>query len=160
MDTAVEFQDSGSRREFGTGAVRDAQDGKGRFDLLPFDAIQELARVFEEGAVKYKSRNWQQGIPIATFMDSACRHLHKAISGVTDEPHLGMAMWNIACAIQTAVWVEEGTLPSALKYDQPIRTFHGILGVEPCTQVMDILKSRTYEDIPQSYGSNYSEDKK
>ena len=31
--------DSGSRREFSTGAVRDIQTGKGRCDLLPIDII-------------------------------------------------------------------------------------------------------------------------
>ena len=31
--------DSGARREFGTGAVRDIQGGKGRCDLLPLDVI-------------------------------------------------------------------------------------------------------------------------
>lgn len=29
------IKDSGSRREFDTGAVRDIQHGKGRYDLLP-----------------------------------------------------------------------------------------------------------------------------
>lgn len=31
--------DSGNRREFGTGAVRDIQEGKGRCDLMPLDVI-------------------------------------------------------------------------------------------------------------------------
>lgn len=31
--------DSGARREFGTGAVRDIQEGKGRCDLLPLDVV-------------------------------------------------------------------------------------------------------------------------
>lgn len=31
------IQDSGQRREFATGAVRDIQEGKGRCDLLPLD---------------------------------------------------------------------------------------------------------------------------
>ena len=31
--------DSGNRREFDTGAVRDIQEGKGRCDLLPLDIV-------------------------------------------------------------------------------------------------------------------------
>ena len=31
----MEIKDSGERREFDTGAVRDIQEGKGRMDLLP-----------------------------------------------------------------------------------------------------------------------------
>ena len=34
--------DSGNRREFDSGAVRDIQEGKGRCDLLPLDVIGDL----------------------------------------------------------------------------------------------------------------------
>ena len=33
------IKDSGNRREFSSGAVRDIQEGKGRCDLLPLDVI-------------------------------------------------------------------------------------------------------------------------
>lgn len=36
------IKDSGNRREFSTGAVRDIQEGKGRCDLLPLDIVAEL----------------------------------------------------------------------------------------------------------------------
>ena len=35
------IKDSGTRREFSTGAVRDIQEGKGRCDLMPLDVIAE-----------------------------------------------------------------------------------------------------------------------
>lgn len=35
------LKDSGNRREFESGAVRDVQDGKGRCDLLPLDVVSE-----------------------------------------------------------------------------------------------------------------------
>lgn len=35
------IKDSGERREFETGAVRDIQEGKGRCDLLPLDLLGE-----------------------------------------------------------------------------------------------------------------------
>ena len=37
--TQPQILDSGNRREFETGAVRDMQEGKGRCDLLPLDVI-------------------------------------------------------------------------------------------------------------------------
>ena len=37
-----EIKDSGNRREFETGAVRDMAEGKGRCDLLPLDVIADL----------------------------------------------------------------------------------------------------------------------
>lgn len=37
----AELKDSGARRDFGTGAVRDVAEGKGRCDLLPLKVIAE-----------------------------------------------------------------------------------------------------------------------
>jgi hypothetical protein len=39
---AYELKDSGARREFESGAVRDAADGKGRCDLLPLQEVAEF----------------------------------------------------------------------------------------------------------------------
>jgi hypothetical protein len=38
-NTTPHIKDSGERREFATGAVRDIQEGKGRCDLLPLDVV-------------------------------------------------------------------------------------------------------------------------
>lgn len=38
------IKDSGNRREFDTGAVRDIQEGKGRCDLLPLDVVAKLTK--------------------------------------------------------------------------------------------------------------------
>lgn len=97
------IQDSGDRRKFETGAVRDMQNGKGRMDLLPACAIIRLSKHFEEGAKKYSDRNWEKGIPIHGFIDSALRHLMKYLDGQTDEDHLCAAAWNCICAM----WTEE-----------------------------------------------------
>lgn len=37
------IKDSGTRREFETGAVRDCTEGKGRCDLMPLDVVAEVA---------------------------------------------------------------------------------------------------------------------
>ena len=139
--------DSGDRTEFGTGAVRDMREGKGRCDLLPLDVISEffggntdeifsqihkfqddsdwihlraalkyfsherkwnpytllleVAKHFEEGAKKYGENNWQKGIPVKCYIDSAIRHYLKYIRGDQDEPHDRAFCWNIMCAIWT-----------------------------------------------------------
>ena len=143
--------DSGARREFGTGAVRDIQEGKGRCDLLPLDVVAviyaeeseviswifdeihafkqdggvghlfgvinyfrklnwwdccetmllEVSIHFEEGAKKYGENNWQKGIPVHCYIDSAVRHYLKFLRGDKDEPHDRAFCWNIMCAIWT-----------------------------------------------------------
>jgi hypothetical protein len=93
------IKDSGERRTFATGSVRYRAAGKGRFDLLPFFALEEVAKHFEAGAVKYGESNWAKGQPLRSYLDSALRHLAKAHQGRTDEPHLRAAAWNILCLI-------------------------------------------------------------
>ena len=97
------IKDSGNRRAFESGAVRDMQEGKGRMDLLPACAIIRLAKHFENGAKKYEERNWEKGIPTHSFIDSAIRHLMKYLDGATDEDHLCAAAWNCMCCM----WTEE-----------------------------------------------------
>lgn len=140
--------DSGSRREFSTGAVRDIQEGKGRPSLVPlfvaakimdvrdcgdvvlhriaqfkdtgetfylFLALREFAGMafnhscetmllevsihFEEGAKKYGDNNWQRGIPVECYLDSALRHYWKYRRGDNDERHDRAFVWNIMCCV-------------------------------------------------------------
>ena len=130
--------DSGNRREFETGAVRDMQEGKGRCDLMPLDVVAvylndsiiacfaqfmktkdtghlycalhefstyphdlllEVAKHFEQGALKYGENNWQKGLPVSCYIDSAIRHYLKYRRGDNDEPHDRAFVWNIMCCI-------------------------------------------------------------
>lgn len=116
-------QSSGPLRDFGTGAVRDNADGKGRFDLLPTFALLAYARQMERGAARYAARNWEQGIPASVFVNSAMRHLLKALAGFDDEPHLDAAIWNIGCLIETLERVKRGLLPAEL--DDLPKTYAG-----------------------------------
>ena len=66
-----------------------------------YTMILEVAKHFEEGAKKYGERNWQKGIPVCRYIDSAVRHLVKFLRGDDDEPHDRAFCWNIMCAIWT-----------------------------------------------------------
>lgn len=107
-------KDSGERRDFGTGSVRDVRTGKGRYDLLEPYAIRRLAQHFENGAAKYGDDNWKLGQPLSGYLDSAIRHCFNVLEGKTDEDHAAAAAWNIMALISTKHWVDEGTLPSVL----------------------------------------------
>lgn len=100
---APTIKDSGDRRMFDTGAVRDMAEGKGRMDLLPWAAIMEISKHCENGAKKYGEHNVDKGIPTHSLCDSAARHLAKYLDGWTDEPHLLAAAWNLLWAIQMEV---------------------------------------------------------
>ena len=90
-------------KSFDSGAVREDKTGKGRMDLLPMCALIRLSKHYEAGTAAHGERNWEKGIPIHSFLDSALRHLAKYVDGQTDEDHLCAAAWNIL----GAMWTEE-----------------------------------------------------
>jgi hypothetical protein len=114
---AKKLKDSGERKTYDTGAVRDPATGKGRFDLLSPVVLRLWAQHCERGAVKYPEadgRNWERGMPVSRFVDAAMRHLNQAREGLTDEPHMIASLWNVACAIHTREMVKRGLLPAEL----------------------------------------------
>lgn len=64
--------------------------------------LLEVAKHFEEGAKKYGENNWQKGLPINCYIDSAVRHYLKWLRGDKDEPHDRAFVWNILCCAWTA----------------------------------------------------------
>ena len=61
--------------------------------------LLEVAKHFEEGAKKYGENNWQKGIPVHCYIDSAVRHYLKWLRGDEDEPHDRAFVWNLMCCI-------------------------------------------------------------
>lgn len=59
----------------------------------------EVAIHFEDGAKKYGENNWQKGIPVWCYIDSAVRHYLKFLRGDNDERHDRAFVWNLLCAI-------------------------------------------------------------
>ena len=110
----MEIKDSGTRREFNTGAVRDMAEGKGDMASIPWESILRLSRHYENGSKKYNRWNFRKGIPVSSFIDSACRHLAKYQCGEDDEDHLSAAAFNILGAM-----LMENTMPEM--QDLPLR---------------------------------------
>jgi hypothetical protein len=71
------------------------------------EAILEVSVHFEDGCAKYGKRNWEKGIPISRYIDSALRHYFKWLRGDKDEHHDRAVLWNLLCAIWTIDNVEE-----------------------------------------------------
>lgn len=63
--------------------------------------LLEVSMHFEEGAEKYGENNWQKGLPVKCYINSAVRHYLKWFRGDTDERHDRAFCWNILCAIWT-----------------------------------------------------------
>ena len=89
----------GEVEQHGEGGVRESSKGRGRFDLLPYEALEALAKWLEAGAEKYGDRNWEEGLSVKDCINRMVRHATKAANGWTDEDHLAATMCNAAMAI-------------------------------------------------------------
>lgn len=69
------------------------------WNLSPATMFLEVSKHFEEGAKKYGENNWQKGIPVNCYIDSAVRHYLKWLRGDKDEPHDRAFIWNLMCCI-------------------------------------------------------------
>ena len=114
------LRDSGERVEFESGAVRDRHEGKGRYDQLQWFGLRRVALILEKANVKYgDARNYEKGMPVHEFIDSAVRHIAQYQCGFVDEDHLGQAAWNLLAALQTEELITAGVLPESLD-DRPV----------------------------------------
>lgn len=49
--------------------------GKTPWELLPMDALEEVAKVLQFGAEKYEAWNWTKGMAYSRLVGATCRHL-------------------------------------------------------------------------------------
>lgn len=83
----------------------------GEGNMFPDGAtmLLEVAKHFEEGAKKYGENNWQKGIPVNCYIDSAVRHYIEWQRGDKDEPHDRAFVWNLMCCIWEVDFHKEET---------------------------------------------------
>ena len=121
------IKDSGERTQFYDQngkeiGVRDLHQGKGRMDLLPWNAIMEVSKHCENGAIKYGPHNVDKGIPVSSLFDSGVRHAAKWWCGQKDEDHLTAACWNfLFCLQMMLVKPEMDDRPREEEDEKPIR---------------------------------------
>jgi hypothetical protein len=109
------IKDSGKRKRFFTGAVRDSAEGKPRPDLMNPMADMRLAMYFAKGCKKYGERNWEKGIDEQRYVAAAKRHMNQWLMGEDDEDHLTAWLWNVYCLVATEEMIERGLLPKSLR---------------------------------------------
>lgn len=72
--------------------------GKSRYDLIPPNPLEELARVYTYGAKKYDDNNWRKGLKWGRVFGAIMRHLWRFWWGEDFDkesglPHLSHAAW-------------------------------------------------------------------
>lgn len=110
-------KDSGERRVFSGGMVRDTDQGKVRYDLvLDGPMFKRYAVHLTKGAQKYEARNWMKAAgqeEADRFRQSALRHFIQWYNGETDEDHAAAVWFNI----NGAEYVEGKLTPSSTQLD-------------------------------------------
>jgi hypothetical protein len=64
--------------------------GKIRYDLIPPEALEELARVYTFGARKYADRNWEKGLSFSRIFGAMMRHAWAWFRGEDNDPEHGL----------------------------------------------------------------------
>lgn len=64
--------------------------GKPATDLLPFDALTEVAKVLTFGAKKYSRRNWEKGMGWGRLIAAGLRHVFAFMGGEDIDPESGL----------------------------------------------------------------------
>ena len=76
-------------------------------------SLLEVSIHSADGANKYAPRNWEQGMPIYIFIDSATRHYIKYCRHDEDERHDRAFLWNIL----SAIWMHENASANSGYFD-------------------------------------------
>ena len=68
------------QKNYSTGAKRDDDDGKPRFELLEcYEVDARYAAHMARGAEHYGDHNWQKGIPSSRYFASLLRHVKQLV---------------------------------------------------------------------------------
>ncbi len=99
LTKGFEVKDSGERKTFDSGMVRDVTTDKTDYSLaMDGPMFERLAIHLTKGAKKYAKRNWMQAAgpeEMDRFRESALRHFIQWMRGDVDEDHAAAVLFNI-----------------------------------------------------------------
>lgn len=72
-------------------------NGKLPLDLLPFDALEEVAKVLAFGAQKYQANQWRKGMAWSRLYAAALRHISASIQKTDIDTESGLDHLAHAC---------------------------------------------------------------
>ena len=115
------MNDSGQKRVFPTGAMRDSADDKPMMELLPLDILMRVSEWYTLGAKKYGDNNWRKGQPISACVGSLLRHLTKYLMGHTDEDHLSAIVFNALSMMNVDMYHRDDERVNDLNYIEQVK---------------------------------------
>ena len=131
------IKDSGVRKEFESGMVRDTSEDKTLWHLIfSGPMLKRWAIHLTGGAKKYSANNWMKAsgqAELDRFKESAFRHFMQWYSGDRDEDHAAAVYFNINGAeyVRDKIEASNGKVPYELGKSVPVagglqeHNFHG-----------------------------------
>jgi hypothetical protein len=134
------------------GKKNDKKDDKTRWELMPLDCLEDIARVYTEGAKKYGENTWQYlDNGYQRYKGALLRHLYRSENETFDEEtgcrHLAQVAWNAIALL----WLSKAKEPDLIdKFSSNV--FGGIKNEEvfnssllPDNNIQDTCGSRANE---------------
>lgn len=106
----------------------DRKDDKTRWELMPLDCLEDIARVYTEGAKKYNDNTWQNlENGYERYKGALLRHLYAAENEIFDEEtgcrHLAQVAWNAIALLWISKHREGDIAPEAARKQKLIDDF-------------------------------------
>ena len=132
--------------------------GKPRWDLLPWDQVEDIVKVLTMGAKKYSDDNWQE-VPDAKrrYFAAALRHLTAWKRGELTDPESGLPhLAHAACSLLFLGWFDANVAekitaeycmsPESLKRMFPNKHFGLITGLTKESAIEQLHQANEYEE--------------
>lgn len=82
--------------------------GKEPLDLIPYEALREIAKVLDFGAKKYSRGNWTGGIAYSRLIAATLRHVNQFNAGEDNDPETGLPhMAHAGCEVIFLLWMTQ-----------------------------------------------------
>lgn len=114
-------------------------ENKPRWDLLPFDALNEIAKVMTYGAIKYEPRNWEKGMSWSRVFASMQRHLSAWFHG--NDVDVESKMSHLSHAACCMLYLLAFECRNDGIDDRPKLNYNTLKSMEDCSKIQDYAES-------------------
>jgi hypothetical protein len=66
-------------------------EGKVKWSLVDYTALEDMVRVLEYGATKYSKDNWKNGLAVTEVMESLLRHCYAFLNKEDNDKESGLS---------------------------------------------------------------------
>jgi hypothetical protein len=101
--------------------------GKNRWELLPWEEVEEIVEILTFGAEKYEDNNWQHVKPRSRYVGALFRHLIAWVRGEKKDPESGKShLAHAGCCLLFLMWSDNNDHKDKQSVDDD--DGHGVVG--------------------------------